>query len=445
MNISELTDDDYENITFDHDFQKDIITEGLNIVKRYIQDNKLILVGGMAIDLALKAQGFKLYKDNKLPDYDFYSFHHHHDSYNLGTILAKKFDGVGIINALHTSTMRVRINFKEVADISYIPKNLYEKIPTIEYQGFRIVHPYYQMIDQHRALSLPYEKPPLETIFGRWKKDLIRYELLIKAYPMFPNVIENEKIIEYEMNIKDFSNECLCGYPAFLYWLNEAKKQGYVCEQKYDWINSFVDDGKTIKVKLPMNANFSILTDNYEKMVKQIEKVKCPVECIKNKYYPILDKVPERTEIKKGDKSYTIINNYGNLRSAYYNGKYYISNLQDIMCYLLTLSVFYDDKLANNVYLICKSIVSFACKNYKKDDKKFNKYLPTDTYYGKHNTFDSLLVQKETVDVMFDRIPKKLITPKNAYPTKENPVIDQSYYDFDPQTSPIFHFDGSII
>ena len=49
------------------------VLKGLDIVKDFIIENKLIITGGMAIDYALKLKGDKLYEDNQLPDYDFYT------------------------------------------------------------------------------------------------------------------------------------------------------------------------------------------------------------------------------------------------------------------------------------------------------------------------------------------------------------------------------------
>ena len=154
--MTELTKDDYETIVYQHDFQKDNMVKALNIVKQFIQNNKRILVGGMAIDIALRSKNSKLYPDNKFPDYDFYSPEFHIDAYKLGTILSKEFDGISVIIAFHVSTMKVRLNFQEVADITYIPKNIYDTIPTITHMNFIVVHPHFQMIDQHRALSLTF-------------------------------------------------------------------------------------------------------------------------------------------------------------------------------------------------------------------------------------------------------------------------------------------------
>ena len=184
--------DDPEVILFNHNFQKDTLDKALDYVKDYIKKHKLILVGGQAIDYALRKKKSKLYDDNHLVDLDFYSSYHVKDAYDIGEALSDMFpDGnVSVINALHTSTMRVRINFQEVADITYVPEVLYKKLPTIMYDGYRIIHPHYQMIDQHRSLSLPFENPPFETALHRWKKDIVRYHLLKKFYPI---VIDKKK------------------------------------------------------------------------------------------------------------------------------------------------------------------------------------------------------------------------------------------------------------
>ena len=87
--MSKINSDDYERVLFKHDFQYDLILKCLRLVENYIRENKLILVGGMAIDYALQTKGKKLYSDDKLPDYDFYSTNFHLDAYKIGELIAK--------------------------------------------------------------------------------------------------------------------------------------------------------------------------------------------------------------------------------------------------------------------------------------------------------------------------------------------------------------------
>lgn len=180
-----LSKKEYENIIIKNDkFTEDTLI-ALGLVKKYVVKHKLLIVGGMAIDFALRLKGEKLYEDDVLPDYDFYSPNYNTDAYHIAEKLKKAgLDNVSVINANHISTMRVRVNYTVVADVTYIPKPIYDNLPFIVYRDIRIIHPHYQMIDQHRALSYPYENPPWEVITHRWKKDAARYDLLYEYYPL---------------------------------------------------------------------------------------------------------------------------------------------------------------------------------------------------------------------------------------------------------------------
>lgn len=161
---------------------KDDLNTALDAVRRFVARKKLILVGGMAIDFALRARGSKLYSDDELPDYDFVSPDFHRDAYALALelrdLLGTGTANINAINAIHASTMKVRVHYMAVADITYMPREIFERVPTVEYEGLRLIHPHYQVIDQHISLSKPYSGPPRENILsGRWKKDMQRHEI----------------------------------------------------------------------------------------------------------------------------------------------------------------------------------------------------------------------------------------------------------------------------
>jgi hypothetical protein len=431
---------DYETIIYEHSFLKDEMIKTLNIVKGYIQRKGLVLVGGMAIDIALrsKGDGKYLYKDNKLPDYDFYTSDWHKDAYDLGTILAKDFSGVSVINAFHVSTMRVRVNFQEAADLSYIPEAILKSLPIIEYMGFKVIHPHYQMIDQHRALSLPYENPPFETVYARWKKDIVRYDLLATEFPLFKETLPPQKNVKYTIQHKELAGHCLSGYTALLYWINEAKTDGFKCCNS--WNCSFSDNGKSIYISLPETASVCILTDDHEDAIKVFGK---DADSVK-RFRPVVDKINERAEITNGDLTYTIINNYGDKRSAHKTTNYHISNLQEVMGYLLTMGILYKSQFAINAYLVAQELLYYAADKYKPNNK-FSKYMPNTETYGRANIYAASLVSKQNVDAVLKKTPRTLFIPKNAYPTKERPDIKQELYQFDPTKEVLFQFDGSGI
>jgi Poly(A) polymerase catalytic subunit len=193
MSLQEVFDNQkkYRDITEKRATSYENINRALGIVKDFIIRKNHIIYGGMAIDLALKMAGHAgIYDSDALPDYDFMSPHHYDDSNELAIILHKAgLPNVSGINAIHLTSRRVRVNFVSVADLTYIPQNIYDMIPTLpvtipEYRGLRIVHPNFQRLDMHRAFSTPYEKPPGEVVIQRGRKDIKRFKMLDEMYPI---------------------------------------------------------------------------------------------------------------------------------------------------------------------------------------------------------------------------------------------------------------------
>lgn len=296
--------DYYENLVNINKNNKDTIFRALDMVRQFIMDEKLIIKGGMAIDYALKLKGKSIYDDNQIPDYDFLTPTPAEHAYKLSQILCReKFPNVSCIPALYVTTMRVKVDFEPVADLDYCPKIIYDKIPTIDFNGLRIIHPHYQIMDMHISLSIPYKYPGMETIFFRWKKDMKRYDLLYEEYPIIPYIslkapkdnltldmskdfvsqrkqlakkmtLPLEKII---IEVGDFKNCCFAGWGAVDYEYNNDKLIIYVPRGEpvslasYD-IKEFLKDKDTKNAKyynsyfgkLPMRVNFMYKNINIE-------------------------------------------------------------------------------------------------------------------------------------------------------------------------------------
>lgn len=192
----------YEGIVIQHNPQLSQVIASIPIVKEFIRKRGLIIYGGTAIDYALRLKGDYIYPDSALeiPDLDFYSPAHVEDTYDLVDILYKlgHTEAAGF-RAMYVLAMRIDIGGKNiVADIGYVPKDVFEHIPTVLYEGMKVMHPHYQMIDVHSSLSFPYDEAPMmrESLFNRWKKDITRYNKLYSYYPLEPpdNVIESTEI-----------------------------------------------------------------------------------------------------------------------------------------------------------------------------------------------------------------------------------------------------------
>lgn len=168
------------------DVDKPLIDRALELVRQFIVERNLILYGGQAIDYALRTRGAAIYLDEQRPDLDFMSPNSIDDAYDLAERLhTAGFPRVVAIRAIHVQTMRVRTNFISVADVSYVPKAVFDRIPTLTVAGgLRVVSPDYQRIDMHLAFCFPYNDPPREDVFNRWRKDLTRFNLLTSHFPI---------------------------------------------------------------------------------------------------------------------------------------------------------------------------------------------------------------------------------------------------------------------
>ncbi len=163
------------------------LISAIDIVKQFVRDNDCIIYGGSAMDYAFRTRGGKIYPDESLaiPDLDFFSADGPSAAYKLAKQLyIAGFAQTRVIKAFHVHTMRIDCgNFHWIADVSYMPKRVFDIIPTITYDGMKCVHPTFQRMDLHMSLSRPFFKAPQEAIFERWKKDVERFRMLESLFP----------------------------------------------------------------------------------------------------------------------------------------------------------------------------------------------------------------------------------------------------------------------
>ena len=220
---------DYESLLIKHDPIEPILVQAFDIALKFVRERQLILTGGTAMDYALRLQGDKIYSDHRLvfPDIDAYSPTHVEDSYDLAELLTplvmdidEEFQ-VDAIRAMHITTMRVRLHYQSIVEFSYVPKNIYDVMPTLMYNGLRIIGPNWQKMNQHLALSFPLIGAPKEVIFHRGVKDVERFSMLTHQYPMYAidtsldvvSIPINLQIID--INRKADVNTVLYGFAAY--------------------------------------------------------------------------------------------------------------------------------------------------------------------------------------------------------------------------------------
>jgi Poly(A) polymerase catalytic subunit len=176
-----------------HDPMYQLAVDSIPYVKEFIKARKLIIYGGTAIDFALRLKGHCIYPDESLslPDLDFYSPNHVQDAYDLADILYQAgYKEARAITASYIRAMKVDIVDNHfIADISYVPKAIFDRLTYIEYEGMRIIDPLFQKVDLHASLSFLFDGAPKEVIFNRLKKDIERFNILHKLYPSPPKCL----------------------------------------------------------------------------------------------------------------------------------------------------------------------------------------------------------------------------------------------------------------
>ena len=110
----------------------DEVKEIISIVESFLREKKLICYGGTAINNILPTQDQFYNKDVEIPDYDFFSHNALDDAKRLADIYANKgYTDVEAKSGVHHGTYKVFVNFIPVADITYIPKELFKAIQKI--------------------------------------------------------------------------------------------------------------------------------------------------------------------------------------------------------------------------------------------------------------------------------------------------------------------------
>ena len=160
-------------------------------VRDFVIEKKRKIYGGFALNLliGMKEPKDKFYKDDDIEkwDIDFYSPDPINDAIEIANRLhKKKFKNVQGTEAQHDETYTVFAEGEKCADISYVPRNIYNKIPFNEYKNMTLTGAYFMMIDYFRVLT-----DPMTSYFRlTQKKSFERLLLLTKHYPL-PKIKNN--------------------------------------------------------------------------------------------------------------------------------------------------------------------------------------------------------------------------------------------------------------
>ena len=153
----------------------------IQIVEDFIKRKNLICYGGTAINNILPSEDQFYNKEAEIPDYDFFTVNALDDAKELADIYYKNgFTDVEAKAGQHHGTYKVFVNYIPVADLTLLPKGIYNSLKkdAISVGGILYTPPNYLRMSMYLELSRP------AGDISRWEKVLKRLTLLNKNYPI---------------------------------------------------------------------------------------------------------------------------------------------------------------------------------------------------------------------------------------------------------------------
>jgi hypothetical protein len=292
-----------------YDPTKKEIIEVQQIILDFAKEKKRKMYGGYGLYLAIKNKNpiDTFYKKDELysKDIDLYSPEPLKDLIELSDILFNKgYKNVYAREALHSETYTIEVNKRAYCDFSYVPKNIYHRMPFIEIDNFIVTSPYFMEIDYLRMFT-----DPILSSY-RWDKSFERFFLLQKYYPirLSTNSIKVSNIMPkniYEILENFLVNKksiIISGFRAYNEYIKVSKiKKNYIKE-----------------LKIPF---FELTSDNYENDVHEIIQILQNIDKEKVsiiEYYPFFTFTNFHTDILFDNQLVArVYNRLHNLCSSY--------------------------------------------------------------------------------------------------------------------------------
>jgi hypothetical protein len=280
----------------------DDIRNIIKIVEDFIKTRNLICYGGTAINNILPSEDQFYNKDIEIPDYDFFSINALNDAKDLADIYYKKgFTDVEAKAGVHHGTYKVFVNYIPVADITLLPKSIFNSLKkdAIRVGGILYTPPNYLRMAMYLELSRP------AGDISRWEKVMKRLALLNKNYPITNiNCIDINFQREMENKYNNKEDEIYGNVK------NTLVNQGVVFFGGYAIALYSQYMPKNLQYKFKKIADFDVLSNEPETTAEIVkERLKdIGVKTVKIiKRQPIGEIIPEHYEIKIGSDTVAFI------------------------------------------------------------------------------------------------------------------------------------------
>jgi hypothetical protein len=266
----------------------------IRTVYEYVKEKRRKVYGGFALNALIKYvspdEAFYSNDDIDSWDIDFYSPDPINDAIEIANRLHKKgYKYISARDAQHEETYKVFCETLDCADITYVPRQIYNRIPYDTVEGMTVAGTQFMMIDYCRIMTdfTSYEQ--------RLAKSLPRFALMDKYYPLPHNtspfnIEPAEDGLEVAFRtVHDFvtnrDSTIVIGMYAFNHLVHESKIQGRKLKggragnkgNTMDKKRRANKKGDTFIKMVPVNY-YEIISTDYKKDAKEL------IENIRNKF-----------------------------------------------------------------------------------------------------------------------------------------------------------------
>jgi len=257
----------------------------LSEVLKFVVEKKRKIYGGFALNELIKmdGRGTPIYTDDSVNDIDFYTPDPINDAIDLSDRLHKlKLGNVKCMEAVHDETYSVKVDGEVYCDISYTPKNIYNRMPfKTSKDGLILIHPHFMWIDYLRMLT-----DPINSWF-RIEKSYTRFQILQRYYQFPQNLsgidvgdstpdldIALHNVLEF---LKDRETTTTIGFYAYNCFLEESQAITGMARSKKSSSKNDRNRGRTSDATLKYIdvPYYEFISTNYkDDVLELIEKLK---------------------------------------------------------------------------------------------------------------------------------------------------------------------------
>jgi len=276
------------------------IKKMITILENFIKRKNLICYGGTAINNILPKEDQFYDKNVEIPDYDFFTKNSLDDAKELADIYySEGFTDVEAKSGQHFGTYKVFVNFIPVADLTQLPKEIFD---ALHKESIRVAGILYAPSNFLRmSMYLELSRPVGDT--SRWEKVLKRLTLLNKHHPMTQI---NCNDIDYQREMEEKGKEDI----IYENVKNTLINQGVVFFGGFALSLYSRYMPKQTQEKLQKIADFDVLSNEPETTAEIVKERLKDID-VKNvkiiKHDPVGEIVPVHYEVRVGNDSIVFI------------------------------------------------------------------------------------------------------------------------------------------